>query len=248
MKILTAFMLLLVAGSFAQDTVPAGTILPAQLNSSLRSEKARPGDAIEARIMQDVPLPGNSPARSKIRAGTKIIGHVVDVRPARGAKVAAISLRFDSLVWGKKRIPVTTNLRAMASMMEVSGAQVPETGPDRGTSEFEWTTDQIGGEVNYRAGGIVADGLKTVGHSAMDSTLAPVRAKPGTECRSTVEGNDSPQALWLFSSDACGLYGFPELVLAHAGRTDPLGEITLVSRKGNVNLRAGSGVLLRVNR
>jgi len=34
-------------------------------------------------------------------------------------------------------------------MMDVSKAQVLECGPDRGTSENEWTNDQIGGEALY---------------------------------------------------------------------------------------------------
>jgi hypothetical protein len=60
-----------------------------------------------------------------------------------------------------------------------------------------------------------------------------------------VSGNDQPQALWVFSSDACGLYDFPNLTLTHAGRTNPLGEITLESIKGDVKIPAGSGLLLR---
>jgi len=47
--------------------------------------------------------------------------------------------------------------------------------------------------------------------------------------------------------DACGLYDFPNVTLAHAGRTDPVGQITLLSSRGNLNIRGGSGMLLRVN-
>jgi hypothetical protein len=80
-----------------------------------------------------------------------------------------------------------------------------------------------------------------------DGVLVRVSSRPGTKCRGEFYGNDRPQALWVFSSDACGLYDFPNITLAHAGRTSPLGEITLQSNKGNVNILAGSGILLRVN-
>jgi hypothetical protein len=227
----------------AQDKIPAGTILPVQLNSSLRSDKARVGEQISARVMQDVPLPG---AR-KIHAGAKAIGHVVSARPADNGTGGQVSLRFDTLEIGKHRIAITTNLRALATMMDVSEAQVPETGPDHGTPENVWTTDQIGGEVVYR-GGVVAHGSNIVGNSVLDSgVLVHLISRPGTKCRGQMDGNDQMQALWVFSSDACGLYDLPNLTLAHAGRTDPVGQITLLSNKGNVKVPAGSGMLLRLN-
>ena len=229
---------------FAQDKVPVGTILPVQLNSSLRSDKARAGQQVTARIMQDVPLVDGG----RIPTGAKVIGHVVSAQPAEKGTRGGISLRFDTLEIGRHHIEITTNLRALASMMEVSGAQIPESGPDRGTSESEWTTRQIGGEVVYR-GGVVTHGSTIVGKSDVGGgVLGHVAPKPGLKCRGEVDGNDRLQALWVFSSDACGLYGFEDLSLTHAGRSDPVGVITLNSSKGNVKVRAGSGMLLRVNR
>ena len=228
---------------FAQNTIPAGTIVPVALNSSLNSRKVKSGQVITARVMQDVPLPG-----STIHAGAKVVGRVIDVKPANGASGAQISFRFDTLMVSKRRIPITTNLRAAASMMAVEAAQLPESGPDRGTSQNAWTTDQIGGEVVYRGGGPVADGLRSVGEPTYGGVLVHVSAKPGSPCRGEIEGNDRLQALWVFSSDACGVYDFADLAIVHAGRTNPVGEITLASDKGEVNIRAGSGMLLRVNK
>jgi hypothetical protein len=229
---------------FAQNTIPAGTIVPVALNSSLNSRKVKPGQVITARVMQDVPL---SPG-STIHAGAKVIGRVIDVKPANGGAGAQVSFRFDTLVVSKRRIPIITNVRALASMMAVEAAQLPESGPDRGTSQNAWTTDQIGGEVVYRGGGPVADGLRSVGEPTYGGVLVHISAKPGSPCRGEIEGNDRLQALWVFSSDACGVYDFADLAIVHAGRSDPVGKITLASDKGEVNIRAGSGMLLRVNK
>ena len=226
---------------FAQDKIPVGTILPVQWNSSLRSDKARVGEQVSARVMRDVPLP----AGRKIHSGATVIGHVVSARPADNGAGGEISLRFDTLKIGKHHIPITTNLRALATMMDVSEAQVPESGPDRGTSENEWVTDKIGGEIGYR-GGVVAHGADIVGNSVLGTGVVHVADTPGLKCRSEVDGNDQSQALWVFSSDACGLYDLPNLSLTHAGRSDPVGQITLRFNKGDVKIRGGSGMLLRV--
>lgn len=241
--ILWISLFMFVMRMFAQNAVPAGTILPVALNSSLNSRKVRLGQVITARVMQDVPL---SPG-SEIHAGAKVVGHVVDVKRAKGASDGQISLRFDTLAVSKRRIPIITNLRALASMMAVEEAQIPDTGPDHGTSESAWTTNQIGGEVVYRGGGPVANGLLSVGTPTADGVLVHVSGRIGTKCRGQIEANDRLQALWVFSSDACGVFDFPGLAIVHAGRSSPAGEITLEADHADVNVRAGSGMLLRVN-
>ena len=238
----TGFLILSSALS-AQNAIPAGTILPVQLNSSLKSNRARPGQIISARVMQDLPLPGGA----RIHAGARVSGEVLAVVPARNGKGAKISFRFDTLTTGKRHIPVITNVRALANMMDVSQAYIPESGPDHGTSEYNWTTDQIGGEIDYHGGGAIVHDSEIVGYSVANGVVVRATAKSGSKCRAAVAGNDRPQALWVFSSDACGLYDFPGVTLVHAGRTNPFGQIVLESNAGDLNIRAGSGMLLRVN-
>jgi hypothetical protein len=220
-------------------TIPSGTVLPVQLSSTVKSNKAVVGEKITGEIMQDVPLPGGT----RIPRGAKVIGHVIAAKPATTGHRGQISLRFDTVAIKKQTVPVTTHLRAMASMMAVSEAQVPEFGPDRGTPAYIWTTDLIGGQVNYHDGSLITLGNEVVGHSTPYGVLVHASAIPGTRCHSD---GDRLQAFWLFSSYACGIYDYGNLELIHAGRTAPRGEITLQAAKGNVNLRSGSGMLLRV--
>ena len=243
MKRLMIAVLLCSAGLSAQDALPAGTVLPCRLNSSLDSRKSRQGQVITARIMQDVPLTGHD----KIPAGAKVFGRVINVAAPATGSGASISLQFDSVKFAGRSLPIVANLRALASMMEVEDAQVPTTGTDRGTPYAWMTTQQVGGEAVYGQGGPVTHGSEIVGHAAPGGVLVQLSAKPGTSCRGAVEGNDRPQALWVFASDACGTYGFPDLEIVHAGRSAPAGRITLASRQGRVRVSAGSGLLLRVN-
>lgn len=233
MKCLWLLLLMLISpASPAQDSIPPGTILPLRLDTGLNSRRIKPGKIIRATVMQDIP-------ETTIHKGAHVLGHIVSVTPT------LFELRFDTLQTKQSRIPLTTNLRALASALEVDQAQVPENGGDRALpSVLDQTTRQIGGEQVYRGGGHVARGITTVGEPTPDGVLGALNANP--PCRRAIAPNDRPQALWLFSTDACGLYGFDDLTVEHFGRTDPVGTIVLASKTGKINIRTGSGLLLRV--
>ncbi len=226
---------------WAQLTIPNGTILPVALKSSLNSRKAKAGQQISARIMQDVPLPGGS----RIPAGSHVFGHVLAVHPHDAGRAGTISVRLDTLQIAKQNIAITTSARAIASTFEVHEAQLPDFGPDRGTSAASWTTEQVGGDVVYRGGGPVTNGLRDVGVPTANGVLVRVTNRAGSACGDEING-DQLQALWVFSSDACGTYGFRGLSITHAGRSAPIGQITLSQENGNVNVPNGSGMLLRM--
>lgn len=230
-----AFVLLASIPLAAQ--LPQGTILPARLSSRIDTRKSKPGDRISARVMQDVPLGRGH----KVPEGARLVGEIIQVRPS------SVSWKFDQLVVRKKSTPIRTNLRALASFMEIHDAQLPTNtvGGDRGSSDEDWNTVQVGGDIVYgRRGGPVVHGNDVVGHSLFrDGVLATPAADRGSPCRGAI-GTDAPQAFWLFSASACGLYGYPDVRIAHAGRSNPIGTITLVSEK-RIKIGAGSGILLR---
>jgi hypothetical protein len=224
--------------------IPAGTVLPVRLNHGFSSKNAKEGQAITAQIMQDVPLPNNG----NIPGGTKVLGTIVSVQRAASGTNGRVSFRFDVLAIHQNRIPIFTNLRALAGFMEVQFAQTPEFTPGFGTPYVWADTRQIGGDEVYGVGGPVTDQWnQTVGKAVYGGVLVHVRAQPGSECRGALDAEDQIQALWVFSSDACGVYGIEHMNIVHAGRTAPVGTIVLASQTQNVKLRSGDGLLLRVD-
>jgi hypothetical protein len=191
-----------------------------------------------------VPLPGGR----KVSEGTKVTGHVIEVRSATQGIGPSISFVFNRVLVSKKGLAVTTDLRALASSLEVESAYLPETGMGEGDSWSARTTDQVGGDTVYWGGGPVVSHVGPVGKplDGADSVLVEVAANPKGQCRGEVGDNHELQALWVFSADACGVYGLDQLAITHTGRTEPFGMIELTSNGKEARVGGGSGMLLRV--
>jgi hypothetical protein len=219
----------------SQGSLPAGTLLPVSLNHGLNAEKLHAAQTIEAELMQSIP--GTS-----VHRGAKVKGEVVQVGTSGASQ--QLVLRFDAIESRGQRIPIRTDLRAMASPLEVREAQVPEEMASRGLTPETWTTEQIGGDQVYRGGGPVVEGHTRVGKPVAYGVEGQPLPNPDQHCRGVVADNDQPQAFWLFSVDACGTYGFPDVSIQQAGRND--GSIVLTSHDGKLNVGGGSAMLLRV--
>lgn len=130
--------------------------------------------------------------------------------------------------------------------MDVAFAETPEMTPGFGDPYVWSTTDLIGGGVKYGAGGPVTDQRgEVIGKGTLDGVLVHLQSQPSAGCRGAL-GEDRPQALWVFSAAACGVYGMTGVHIVHAGRTDPVGEIILAAENRKLNLPAGTAMLLRV--
>jgi hypothetical protein len=234
---LTAALLLSFAGAAAQE-IPAGTVLPVMLNSTLDAGRNQPGWMITGKIMQAVPLPDGS----AIPKGSRVIGHVVAASAASAGSASHLTIQFDRIIAYGRTIPIAAHLRALASMNQVFEAKIPTNAwDDYGTSPSDWNTVQVGGAGVYRGNGQVVSGDQVVGHATdYGAVTGRLVAAPKAGCG----GSDQEQALWIFSPWACGTYGFSDLKIAHAGKTEPIGQIEFESSR-DVHVLGGSGWLLK---
>jgi hypothetical protein len=219
------------ASLLVAQEIPAGTIVPVMLTSSIESAKAHPGQPVTGKVMDTVPLRDGK----EIPQGSRVLAHVDQVMPAHGKDPSWIALQFDQVVVHGQEIPLRANVRALASMMAVYDAQVPFFEPDttpRGAVMYA----PVGGDAAFRSDNPEKPYKRMVTFSG--------QLPPG--CGGRVDREGSTGALWVFSPYACGVYGYGKgLVIVKDGSSEPNGTIIVGSQK-NFSLQAGSGWLLRV--
>jgi hypothetical protein len=241
MRVLTAVLLLGLCSSVVAQQIPPGTVLPVMLNTTLDARRARANDQINGKITQEVRLPDGA----TIRKGSRVLGHVISVSAASANSPSRLAFTFDRVTIGGREIPITTQLRAMASQLQVFQAKLPTNSiDDYGTATSDWNTIQIGGAGVYRGNGEVVQGNAVVGHTTdYGAVTAKLMAVPKDGCYD--EGH-SVQSLWLFSPWACGVYGYSDLKVVKGGGAASPGVIELEAT-GNVRIDGGSGWLLMAN-
>jgi hypothetical protein len=223
------------ATAMAAQTLPAGTALPIMLNSTLKAKSAKPGQKIEGKLMQEVPLADGG----VIKKGSRVSGQVVSVQPP-----SRITVRFDQMQDEHQQMALNVGLRALAASNAVFQAGVPIDASSTYEGSNSWTTKQVGGDVVNRGRGLVGSDTGIVGR--WTGTGVWGKLTPTDECPASGTSVQE-QALWVFSTTACGAYGYEnELKIAHPGRTEPVGQITLQSSKA-LEISGGSGWLLVVN-
>ena len=217
--------------------IPVGTVIPVMLSSSLNAAKDKPEKRIEGRVMQDVPLPDGL----KIRQGTRVLGHAVNV--SKGPSGSSIVLKFDSIQNEGHTIGIKTGLLAVASMASVRDAQLPISGTPDIDPATQWVTRQVGGDLVRRGWGKVFSSAGNVGRWVGGTSVLAKLTPNGEAGCSEGPGYEREQAVWIFSSTACGTYGLGNLKIAGSGTGSPSGEIDLTSNR-DIDIRGGSGWLL----
>ena len=188
--------------------VPAGITVPVMLSTTIRSDKSKAGEPDQG--ARDAECA--SSRRRQDCARPNLSGHIVEINPTE------VTLKFDRLLIDKQEVPLRTSLRAIASMLAVQDALIPtNSAGDRGNPPSMWNTQQIGGrDVVYGRPGDVLDGSEQVGKSLGDGSIfVTLRENLDGRCE---DDSKQLQAVWVFSSSACGAYGFGDLRVDHFGQ------------------------------
>jgi hypothetical protein len=224
------------------QTLPVGTLLPVMLNANLDSDKSRPGQKITAKLKQDVSLPDGT----TVKEGTEVFGHIVSVSRSSGGVGARVVFVFDRIKMNGRQYPITIGARAAASMMAIYQARQPINAVAQdASSPWDYNTRQVGGDVVF--------GRKDVRSGDGVVAMAPQpgwvvglpRGNPEAGC--PPPDNKNLQSFWLFSTNACGVYGDGDenMEISHKPEDNKNGQITLTAPK-RVLLRDGGGLLLIV--
>lgn len=233
-----AAVILYSAAFLGAQTLPAGTALPVMLSSSLNAKSAKPNQKIEGKLMQEVALPGGA----KLKSGSHVTGHVIAVSRPKSSG-SRIVVQFDQLQDERQTIALNVSLRALAASQNVFQAGLPVDASSTTESSVEWVTKQVGGEIVFRGRGYVASDKGKVGVWSGSGVWGKLAASG--DC--AVDDSSNPQqALWIFSTTACGLYGLEHTKLDQSGLTPPLDQIAFSSDK-DIDIRGGSGWLLVTN-
>lgn len=231
------------------QTLPQSTAIPVRFVQSVNAKHAKVGDAVTAKTMQVIVLPGGQ----MIDKGAVVVGHLVAVQPFQfdptpyaHQKPSLISIHFDKLQQGAAGIPVNLSVRAIASTLESVEAARPHYLDE---TDRVGTVTLIGGtQFTPFDKAIQAEDGDAIGYNRKSGVFARLASSgySGAAASFHCQGTDSEQSVAIYSPSACGVYGFAGDYLAGNGQ-DGSGTFTLAARGRSVELHAGSTALLQVN-
>lgn len=213
-------------------SVPAGTLVQAELSKTVDAKKARVGDAVTAKTTNDVAAGANL----LLPRGTRIVGHISAVKPSsKESRESSLGIAFDKAVMkGNREVPLHAVVQAAApperpasfAGMDQGGGDQGGVSPGMGGAQPRMGAS--GGAVN--AGGsrgqAPAQGPPNADDSGISGSVAPV----------DTGGRLSPRA-----SGALGLGG-----ITLSTSSDAAHGSVFSSQKGNVRLDSGTQMVLRV--
>jgi hypothetical protein len=203
-------------------SLPGGTAVNAELNSSVDSKKAKVGDKVEAHTTEEIKYAG----KTIVPKGAKLEGHVTEATArSKGDSGSTLAIQFDKAIAKKgEEIPLNVAILAIAAPQSDFSGGAPGPG-----------SDPMSGKGASAAGG------SPMGGSHTPTATPATTGNPGGGADSTIGPNGSAQ----LSAKSRGVYGLGDLKLmaasSGAGQT-----IVITSGGKNVHLDGGTRLLLVV--
>lgn len=210
-------------------TFVAGTLINAELASSLDSKKVKAGDTVNARTATDLKT---TDGRTILPKGTKITGHVTQASARNaGQPDSSLGLIFDkAILKSGQEIPLNAGVQAVGAPPSntLDNNQAPAVEPGGGSHGAPGN----GGQASSRG-----DGL-----SGSPAASAPGRADDpyGGGANPPATGNAS---VGQWDANTRGVVGLRNLTLNAAGGSDGQGSV-ITSTGKNVHLDGGTRLLL----
>ncbi len=200
-------------------TLPSGTAVNAELNSSVDSKKAKVGDKVEAHTTEEIKYAG----KVIVPKGAKLEGHMTEATArSKGDGGSTLAIQFDKAIVKKgEEIPLNVAILAIAAPLPDFSGGAPGSGGDS------------------RGGAPTANG------SPMGTSHSPT-ASPGTpNYPGAADATTGPNGAAQLSAKSRGVYGLGDLKLLAA--SSGAAQTTVITSSGkNVHLDGGTRLLLVV--
>lgn len=227
----------------ASSSLDAGTAVDASLTKSVDAKKAKPGDAVEARVNKDV----KSAGRVVVPKGSKLLGHVTQAQArAKGNAQSELGIAFDRAVLRNgESLAFRGVIRSVASAPQITSDAQDEGMASAGSSNYPTSGSGRGGMLGSTAGSALGGAGSAVG-----STAGAVRGL-GSEA-GTVAGNASAAGSNLgattagaVNANARGISGLPGVQI-DAGASSSTNGTIFVSNTRNVHFDSGTQLVVQV--
>jgi len=221
------------------SSLPAGTAIPVHFPHALDAANLKVGDAVVVKTDQTILGAGGL----RIPRGSQLVGSVVEVQPL-ASNHSELAVKFDSLRVRGRSIPIHVALRALASFVDSYGTRSPVV--DNGYPESS-VYRLVGGDYFYPGDVVYSNEWDKVGKSTRDGVMVKLEGRELSGSRNHVscESTDTVQAVGVFASGACGVYGFTDITVAASGAGDS-GAIRFSSSKHTLKIPRESSALLQV--
>src|SRR5271167_1161498 len=203
-------------------TLPSGTAVNAELNSSVDSKKAKVGDKVEAHTTEEIKYAG----KTIVPRGAKLEGHVTEATArSKGDSGSTLAIQFDKAILKKgEEIPLNVSILAIAA---------PQ-------GDFSGGSPGPGNDPMRSGGGSPASG-SPMGTSHTPTATPGTPNNPGGAADSTMGSNGAAQ----LSAKSRGVYGLSDLKLMAASSSASQATVLISSGK-SVHLDGGTRLLLVV--